>query len=695
MKNICLLVLFAILFSSEALSQTANSIQRKVAILDLTSRNNEIDSARVWSARHIMQVSGIPFIETTNLNIAIEHNVLFIAPRIYSSTFTVEEENSLRNFVSSGGTLIASNSSASELNDLFGITDYTTDNLTKRFIWNSASSYVDRIEDYNEIHVSLGDTTDTNVIFNHKYYTPAVNAEVLATYENNFAALVKNEYGLGRTFLFGVDFKDVVLRNLINNDYAANRFYSNYFEPATDTFIFFITNICRKHIPACVRWHTCPTCDNAVFMLTHDIDSRTAVDTMAIFLEYEESQNIHTMYNQTTRYMNDDWMSDFYNNNTSTVNNVLVHGQRLASHSVGHFPDFNEDYVSIGDFGNTNDNYQPFYSAETGVTEGATVFGECEVSKNILESDYGVTVKSFRAGHLCYNKRLPSVLDDLGYLYNSTFSANDVLTNFPFFDIDELRFGGRKTNVIEIPLTISDASATFPFNLDTYPSKIVRWKMVTLKNVANNAPTVLLIHPNRTYKLTAQQNFFSQLPEGINYMFLDDFGDYWRDRLHSRLNSEYNSVDSTLNVYLNDFDSNKDYSVIIDNYSDSSHCHFFDGNSIPLYPCKMEVNFGETRFCNFQYQDVADNDCVSEINHISDTDSNNRLQIYPNPTTGIINIEMNSNYIGKTLRMIDLTGKIIFEKTLLSEFEKIDCSKFSPGIYLFNIDHLIQRVVIN
>jgi hypothetical protein len=100
MKNICLLVLFAILFSSEAISQTSNSIQRKVAILDLTSRNNEIDSARVWSARHIMQVSGIPFIETTDLNIAIEHNVLFIAPRIYSSTFTVEEENSLRNFVS-------------------------------------------------------------------------------------------------------------------------------------------------------------------------------------------------------------------------------------------------------------------------------------------------------------------------------------------------------------------------------------------------------------------------------------------------------------------------------------------------------------------------------------------------------------------------------------------------------------------
>ena len=116
---------------------------------------------------------------------------------------------------------------------------------------------------------------------------------------------------------------------------------------------------------------------------------------------------------------------------------------------------------------------------------------------------------------MCYHKRLPKVLEDLGYLYNSTFSANDVLTNFPFYGTDEREFDGYLSSVIEIPMTISDASATFPFSFDSYPSNVARWKNVTLKNVANGAPTVLLIHPNRTYKLTAEQNFFSQLPYGI------------------------------------------------------------------------------------------------------------------------------------------------------------------------------------
>lgn len=644
-----------------------------------------------------MQVTGVPFVETTDFNFALQHKILFISPRIKSTTFTDQEEQALHEYVYNGGTVIASNCYAPDLYDLFGIVDYTVDDVTKRFIWNisAESNYFDRINDDKEIIVSLGDTSVSNPIFDHKYYFPASGAEVLANYENNFPSLVKNEYGTGTTFLFGLDLRDVIARNLLNKDDDAHRTYSNGFEPTTDTFIFFVMNVCRKHIPSNVRWHTCPSCDDAVFMLTHDIDSQTAVDTMGIFLEYEDNHNLNAMYNQTVRYIDDDWMSDFYTNNSyAKIHNVLIRNMRLASHSVGHFPDFDSVWTPMGSMGNTMANYTPYYLASLGKSTGTTAYGECEVSKSILENDHGVQIKSFRAGHLSYHKRLPKVLEDLGYLYNSTFSANDVLTNFPFYGTDGRAFNGYLSSVIEIPMTISDASATFPFSLDSYPSNVARWKMVTLKNVANGAPTVLLIHPNRTYKLTAEQNFFSQLPYGIKYMFLDDFGDYWRERINSRLYSDYNPADSTLSVFLMDFNSEKEYAVTIDNYTDTAHCKFYDGFGNRLYPCSTPGPFDETRFCNFQYTQPNEAYCNMPYTLGLENNVKKRIAIYPNPTSDYFNFEFGNEDIGKTFQMFNALGQLVLDKKIERTIEKTSVVKFSPGVYSIRFENNVYRVVV-
>ncbi len=685
-------------FTFEIFGQGGSYTYRQVAVLDLTARNSEPDSSRTRSARHIMQVTGVPFVETSDFNFALQHKILFISPRIKSTTFTDEEELALHEYVYNGGTVIASNCSAPDLYDMFGIIDYEVDDLTKRFIWNiySESNYFDRINDDKEIFVSLGDTAVSNPIFDHKYYLPATGAEVLANYENNFPALVKNEYGTGTTFLFGIDLKDVIVRNLLNKDDDAHRTYSNGFEPTTDTFIFFVMNVCRKHIPSNVRWHTCPSCDDAVFMLTHDIDSQTSVDTMDIFLEYEDNHHLNAMYNQTVRYIDDDWMSDFYTNNSyAKVHNVLVRNQRLASHSVGHFPDFDSVWTPMGSMGNTMANYTPYYLDVLGKSTGVSAYGECEVSKSILETEHGVQIKSFRAGHLCYHKRLPKVLEDLGYLYNSTFSANDVLTNFPFYGTDGRTYDGYLSSVIEIPMTISDASATFPFSLDSYPSNVARWKMVTLKNVANNAPTVLLIHPNRTYKLVAEQNFFSQLPYGIRYMFLDDFGDYWRERINSRLYSDYNPADSTLGVYLVDFNPEKEYAVIIDNYTDTAHCKFYDGFGNRLYPCMTPGPFNEVRFCNFQYTNPNESYCSMPYTLGVEQISKKKIQLYPNPARDNFTFECSMDDLGKNIQLFDAVGKMVLNKKIERVSEKINISSFSPGIYSVRFNESTYKLIIH
>ncbi len=590
-----------ILLSFMATENSLNAQRVQVGLMDLTIKNSETNYSRIRSCRHLLQVSGVPYRESNVLDSLLQYPVLMLSPVVLSATFTSSEKAKLIQYVQEGGVLIASSMRDPALYGLFGVSTYTTHTDLKRMYWHNTQEpdYFHRIDDPLETTISLADSTESfSSAFNIRSYTAAGDAEVLAHYENNLAAVIHHEYGEGHTFLLGLDLRDVVMRNLINSDLNAHRTYSNGFEPTTDTFIFFITNIIRKHAEHTVRVHTCPDCESGVVMVTHDIDSRTAMDSMSIFADYEQEYGIHSMYNITTRYFADSWMTAFYPISLDKVEYVKSKGQKLASHSVGHFPDYyNATTFPLSTLGNTQQGYQPRYY--NGVTTGGNVYGEVEVSKYLLESNHNVQVRSFRAGHLAFNPRLPKALEDLGYQFNSTFSANDVLTNFPFFDIDELKFSGAQTNVLEIPMTISDASASIPFNEENYSSYAQNWIHITQKNLANNAPTVLLIHPNRGYKLLAEQQFVNGLGADLKYMFLDDFGDYWRSRLQVQIETELSN--DTLYITWNNFSPDQSLSLVIDEVEELDAVRFFDGQGQEMIADAVNVDFGETRFCHFQY----------------------------------------------------------------------------------------------
>ncbi len=593
-----IVLFFALLFSLLSSAQ-----QREVGLLDLSLRNAEANQSRIRSCRHVLQVAGVDYDETTSLTQALTHPVVLFTPIIYSTTFNSAERLQIQQYVANGGVLIASSVRDPALYPLFGVTGYTTYTDLKRMTWHvdQAPQYFDRFDEGFEEVISLSDTTGPqDEPFNIRSYTTTGSAQVLAHFDNNTNAIVTNQTGAGRTFLFALDLRDVIIRNLINSDLHAQRGFSNIFEPTTDTFIFFITNIIREHMPNTVRAHTCPNCDGSVVMITHDVDSRTAMDTMQIFINYEEQNNLDAMYNITTRYFHDSWMTDFYNGSYDKVQYALQHGQRIASHSVGHFPDYDDETrFPFTTLGNTPTNYQPrFFNT---ITTGGNVYGEVEVSKYLLENDHSVAVKSFRAGHLAFNQRLPKALQDCGYLYNSTFSANDVLTNFPFWDIDNMTFSGNQTTVLEIPMTISDASAANPFTEQNALSIAQGWIDVTLKNYNNNAPTVLLIHPNRGYKLPAQQMFVNGMPDDVKFMFLDDFGDYWKKRIQMQVVSEV--VNDTMFVTWTNYQMNQGLSLVIDDVDQLAAVRFFDGTGNELFPQSQLANFGETRFCQFVYDE--------------------------------------------------------------------------------------------
>ncbi len=84
---------------------------------------------------------------------------------------------------------------------------------------------------------------------------------------------------------------------------------------------------------------------------------------------------------------------------------------------------------------------------------------------------------------------------------------------------------------------------------------------------------------------------------------------------------------------------------------------------------------------------IVDGDEHIDINlsstNISET-QNNAISIYPNPTNGIINLEFADNKI-QTLKILDITGKMIFEKATINKKETIDLSGFGNGVYFIKI----------
>jgi hypothetical protein len=77
--------------------------------------------------------------------------------------------------------------------------------------------------------------------------------------------------------------------------------------------------------------------------------------------------------------------------------------------------------------------------------------------------------------------------------------------------------------------------------------------------------------------------------------------------------------------------------------------------------------------------------------------TNDKTNIYPNPSDDIINIEI-ENINNARLEIYNVNGTLLFSKTLHSESEKIDMSGFSEGLYLVKVKQeevlIVEKVVV-
>ncbi|MFZ5554283.1 MAG: T9SS type A sorting domain-containing protein [Bacteroidota bacterium] len=678
----CLLYLLFVLCTGILFAQPG----RKAVVLNMNTRNAETNNSRFLSVVRMLRMAGVPFDTTSQLNTAFNYPVIITGSRILDTVFTASEQTQLYNYVFNGGVLVASSMRDSTLYNLFGISADSSSNQLYRVTWDTLTQpgYFSMINDSMEVTVSLGDTSQGSTFFT-RFYT-LNGAESLGNYENGNCALSHFSYGNGHSYAFGPDFRDVSLRNQLDLDLEAQRVYSNGFEPTGDVFVFILRNIIRKHIPFSASKYTSPYNTKNVVLVTHDMDSKTGIDTMQAFADYETSKNISAQYNLTTRYISDGWMTGFYVGSWSKVHYLLSGGHVLASHSVGHFPDFDDESVfPYGNLGNTPGTYQPFYTG--GITTGGTVLGELEVSKNLIEDDHTVSVRSFRAGHLCYPDSLVLGLMQTGYEFNSTLSAGNILTGFPFYDLDTRSFSGNESTILEIPMMISDVFSTSPMDETNYLQKAQLWTNVTRQYADNHSPVTLLIHPNRMYKLSALQAYADSVENESAFYAFEEYGDFWHKRDSLEFHTELNS--DTLSVIMDNALLVSEQSFMID-FTGLDTVLFFDNNGSPLAFNWQDEGNGQRLY--YQSPSMGWNEWVNE-NEIP-------LLIYPNPAQNGFTIETGKKLYDGKVEIFNLTGSLVlsFPTEGKSEFWVDSRSGFPAGIYLVRIGnevfHGLQRLII-
>ncbi|MFC2107281.1 FG-GAP-like repeat-containing protein [Bacteroidota bacterium] len=69
---------------------------------------------------------------------------------------------------------------------------------------------------------------------------------------------------------------------------------------------------------------------------------------------------------------------------------------------------------------------------------------------------------------------------------------------------------------------------------------------------------------------------------------------------------------------------------------------------------------------------------------------NGGILVFPNPTNGIINIELNQKYNSQQIEISDLTGKKIIDKKKIQQIDSIDLSNKKNGIYIIRL--LLDKV---
>lgn len=486
---------------------------------------------------HVLKEMGIPFFVTGNLKQALKHGMVILYPEVGPRTFTEAQAQQLITFVKQGGNIFAQNVYWGGLKPLFGFRDFTSSRKRHRLAFTAApdpvTKYLNRPE---EREISLGSQEIPEVIWSNGYTVDA-GTEVLARFEDGSAALFSNSLGKGKVYLLGLSLVDAVLRCQSNRDFEAQRHYVNEFEPGADVWLLVIRAWYEGYARDWVRLATIPDGQRSVVLLSHDVDWEDSFKPGLDFVRIEKANNASSTFFIQTKYVDDaNSKAFFFEPDLTFLRELKEQGSSIGSHSIIHSRGFNKF-----DLGTGHETYFTYRPRGLGfdTASGATVFGEVRVCKELLDGEVpGQKTIFFRAGHLRVPPSLAEALVRSGYQFDSSFTADDVLSNFPYALPLDLGFE-EDSGIYEFPVTIEDEEAP------GYAKRVPQALEVIRANAENGAISVVLVHSNESKtKAAAEEEMLRQLPNDIGKMDMLSFAKFWRarDRLQWRVVSASSST---------------------------------------------------------------------------------------------------------------------------------------------------------
>ena len=627
-KRICMLLCILLGITSAATAQSQTEKTKRACVLDITKKIAEIElsNRNVYSAEYMMEVAGIPYFTATSLSEAMEKSsMIIISSEVKKNSFTTDEVQALGQWVENGGILVSPAVSvinnkvdiAEGLKNLFGIQSSTqaksryTMSWVEKFYNDKELEYIDQPE---ERTISLGQAKKkTGESMKTFAYTlqEGVDADILALFDDGTNAVIRRSLGKGTIYLFGYLWRDIIQRAQLNKDFEAQRKSSNAFEPSADVTTLFVRSAFNKSRRLSVWKFTIPDGYESLIIPTHDCDSRTAYDSMYYMSEYERDLKFKAHYFLTVHYFRDSpYLSAFYDDITKEKSRLLIRdGHTVGSHSICHYPDFSiterfpltvvtrEEYAAT--------THHATDDSSVGISTGGSTWAEVVLSKQIIEENHGNHVRSFRTGHLCMNDNIPEAEQIGGYNFASCFAAGDVMSEFPYRERLGRAWTGDFNGVLEMPLHISDVISASPINENNWMEKPDMWHTVQGQLQGNYAPAILLIHPNRKWKMQAEKMLveMTDLTKVGMYNF-EDFGDFWNARRELDFDYAYNEDTHLLEIFLNNIEDKEsishqrfalditDSDVLIENISiiNSNGEKIADGDMKQLTPTRLLIS---------------------------------------------------------------------------------------------------------
>jgi peptidoglycan/xylan/chitin deacetylase (PgdA/CDA1 family) len=500
-----------------------------VSVLEVGSSRGAIHEQ--LALRDSLELMGIPYQATSRIEEAVRRPLMLIGGLMLNTELSPDEREALYKYVERGGVLLATQVQGNRFFPLFGIARATTSrmNFQVRFASTDDPSlrYLNRPE---ERIISLGNPDLYSETVWSTEYVAIPGADVLARYENGAAAVTRYAYGRGLAYALGLGFKETTLIPQLAQSFEAARRFINWFEPSGDVFRLLLRGLYEDTVHPYLLIHTVPDGRQTALCLSHDVDAQESFQNSVVFARMEAALGVRSTFFVTTKYFQDEADVAYYTpERVEWIRQLAAMGFEVGSHSVSHTWTFHEIPT-----GSPEVNFQSYDTAHP------TVFGEVRVSKELLDRDLQQQTTGFRAGYLRYPHELLGTLEDSGYTFDSSVSAQWVLTNFPHFGFRRRALDSDRSRIVVVPVTLDDSKGelkTREFLTAANQDEALRiWAEVIRANSENNAISCLLIHPtDATYKLETERRLIEALRgEDIWIGEVGALARFWRDRSQLR-----------------------------------------------------------------------------------------------------------------------------------------------------------------